>query len=51
LKWRKKNILTKHLQAYEKDTCPRNHIPFHKTDTGKSKRHSYYCDKCQELYS
>jgi endonuclease-8 len=51
LKWRKKGVLTKHLEAYEKDTCPRNHIPFHKTNTGKSKRHSYYCDKCQELYS
>jgi endonuclease-8 len=50
LKWRKKNVLTKHLQAYEKETCPRNHIPFYKTDTGSSKRHSYYCYKCQELY-
>jgi endonuclease-8 len=48
--WKKKNVLTKHLQAYQKITCPRNHIAFHKTDTGKSKRHSFYCDKCQELY-
>jgi endonuclease-8 len=51
LKWKKKNVLTKHIQAYEKDICPRNHIPFHKRDTGKSKRNSYYCDKCQVLYS
>jgi len=50
LKWRKRGVLTKYLEAYEKDTCPRNHIPFHKTDTGKTKRHSYYCDKCQVLY-
>jgi len=50
LRWRKANQLTKHLEAYEKDTCPRNLIPFHKTDTGKTKRHSYYCEKCQELF-
>jgi endonuclease-8 len=51
LKWKKKNVLTKHLQAYEKDTCPRNHTPFNKKETGKSKRNSYYCDKCQVMYS
>ncbi len=50
LKWRQKGILNKHLEAYEKDICPRNHIPFHRADTGKTKRHSYYCDKCQVLY-
>jgi endonuclease-8 len=50
LKWRKANELTKHLDAYEKDTCPRNHIAFHKKDTGKTKRHSYFCQECQELY-
>jgi endonuclease-8 len=50
LNWRKKGVLIKHLQAHEKDICPRNLIPFHKTDTGKTKRHSYYCEKCQELF-
>jgi endonuclease-8 len=50
LKWKKADKLTKNLQAYEKDTCPRNHIPFHKKDTGKTKRHSYFCEKCQELF-
>lgn len=50
LKWRRVNALTKHLEAYEKDICPRDHIPFHKKDTGKTKRHSYFCTKCQQLY-
>ncbi|MCC8425586.1 DNA-formamidopyrimidine glycosylase family protein [Mucilaginibacter sp. UR6-11] len=50
LKYRKAGTLIKHLEAYEKDICPRNLIPFHKTDTGKTKRHSYYCEKCQELF-
>ena len=51
LKWRSAGVLTKHLEAYEKDVCPRNHIPFIKKDTGKTKRHSYFCTKCQKLFS
>lgn len=50
LKWRSAGVLTKHLDAYEKDICPRNHIPFHIKDTGKTKRHSYFCPHCQELF-
>jgi endonuclease-8 len=50
LKWRKANTLTKHLVAYEKEFCPRNNIALHKTDTGKTKRHSFYCEKCQQLF-
>ncbi|GAA4088595.1 endonuclease [Mucilaginibacter panaciglaebae] len=50
LKWRKVNQLIRHLQAHQKDICPRNLIPFCKADTGKSKRHSYYCEKCQDLF-
>lgn len=50
LKWRKVNQLTQHLQAHEKNICPRNLIPFRKADTGKTKRHSYFCEKCQELF-
>jgi endonuclease-8 len=48
--WRKAGVLNKHLQAYEQDECPRNHIPFHKADLGKTKRHTYYCEVCQRLY-
>jgi endonuclease-8 len=50
LKYGKAHKLDERLEAYERDICPRNHIPFHKKDTGKTKRHSYYCDKCQVLY-
>jgi endonuclease-8 len=49
-KWKKQGTLNKHLEAYEKDTCPRDHIPFHKADLGKTKRHTYYCNKCEVLY-
>ncbi|HJP62698.1 MAG TPA: DNA-formamidopyrimidine glycosylase family protein [Mucilaginibacter sp.] len=50
LKWGIKHSLSKHLEVYKQEICPRNHIPFHKKDTGKTKRGSYYCDKCQVLY-
>lgn len=50
LKWRSAGVLTKHLEAYEKDICPRNYIPFQQKDTGKTKRHSYFCNKCQKLF-
>lgn len=48
--WKKSYTLLKHLQVYEKETCPRNHIPIHKADLGKTKRHTYFCPKCQVRY-
>lgn len=50
LKWKKQGKLSKHFEAYEQETCPRDHIPFHKADLGKTKRHTYYCDVCEILY-
>ncbi|WP_461453269.1 DNA-formamidopyrimidine glycosylase family protein [Mucilaginibacter sp.] len=50
LKWKKKGVLTKHFEAYEQEMCPRDHIPFHKADLGKTKRHTFYCDVCEKLY-
>jgi endonuclease-8 len=50
LKWKKEKKLSKHWQAYGQQICPRNHIPFHKKNTGKSHRTSYFCNLCQVLY-
>lgn len=50
-KWRKDGVLNDHLQVYEQEECLRNHIPLHKADLGKTKRHCYFCNKCQILYS
>ena len=50
LKWKKINQLSRHFEAYEQKTCPRDDIPFHKADLGKTKRHTYYCDKCEVMY-
>jgi len=50
LKWKKQGVLSEHFEAYEQHMCPRDHIPFNKADLGKTKRHTYYCDKCEVLY-
>ncbi|HEX3383926.1 MAG TPA: DNA-formamidopyrimidine glycosylase family protein [Mucilaginibacter sp.] len=50
LKYGKTHHLGERLEAYNEEMCPRNHIPFHKKDTGKTKRRTFYCDKCQVLY-
>lgn len=50
LKWKQQGTLSKHFEAYEQETCPRDHIPFHKADIGKTKRHTYYCNVCEVLY-
>jgi endonuclease-8 len=50
LKWKTAGIFSKHFEAYEQDNCPRNHIPFNKADTGKTRRRSFFCNKCQLLY-
>ncbi|RYZ94188.1 MAG: endonuclease, partial [Sphingobacteriaceae bacterium] len=50
LEQRKQGTLSKNWQAYEQEECPRNHIPLHKKELGKTKRWCYYCDKCQKKY-
>lgn len=48
---RKAGTLKKHWQAYHKKECPRNHVPFIRKDTGKSRRTSFFCELCQEKYA
>jgi endonuclease VIII len=50
LKWSIDHKLSKHLEAYEQEICPRDHIPFQKADLGKTKRHTYFCNACEKLY-
>lgn len=51
LKWKKEFTLRKHWEAYKQKNCPRNKVPLHKADLGKTHRGCYYCDLCQVLYS
>ncbi|RYD84655.1 MAG: endonuclease, partial [Sphingobacteriales bacterium] len=51
LEQRKQGTLNKNWEAYEQEECPRNHIPLHKKELGKTRRWCYYCNKCQKLYA
>jgi endonuclease VIII len=48
--WSIGHKLSKHLEAYGKEMCPRDHIPFHKEDLGKTKRHTFFCNVCEKMY-
>jgi endonuclease-8 len=50
LEWKKEFTLKKHWLAYNKKICPRDYVPFHRGNTGKSNRRSFYCNICQVLY-
>ncbi|MDB5005651.1 MAG: endonuclease [Mucilaginibacter sp.] len=50
LNWKKEFTLKKHWLVYKQKTCPRDHVPFYKADTGKGHRRSYFCPVCQVLY-
>lgn len=50
MRWRKAKELNKHLEVYEQKLCPKHNIPLHKANTGKRKRTSFWCDKCQKRY-
>ena len=51
LGWKKQFVLKQHWLAHTKSTCPRCHIPFHKGYLGRSKRRSFWCERCQKHYT
>jgi endonuclease-8 len=51
LKWKKAFVLKQHWLAHTKRICPRCHIPFSKGHLGKTKRRSFYCERCQKKYT
>ncbi|MDB5801075.1 MAG: endonuclease [Rhodocyclales bacterium] len=51
LEWKKAFVLKQHWLAHTKSTCPRCHIPFSKGQLGKTKRRSFYCERCQKQYA
>jgi endonuclease-8 len=50
LMWKKEYTLKKHWLAHTKKICPRDHVAFVKEYTGKTRRRSFYCTVCQQLY-
>ena len=51
LEWKKKYELKQHWLAHTKTICPRCNIKFSKGVLGRSKRRSFYCERCQKRYS
>jgi endonuclease-8 len=51
LEWKKKYELKKHWLAHAKTICPRCDIKLSKGVLGRSKRRSFYCERCQKRYS
>jgi len=50
LKWKKENTLSKHWEVYNQKVCPLKH-KIDKKELGKTHRQTYFCEKCQKIYS
>lgn len=50
LKWKKEFVLKKHWLAHTKKVCHRCDLPLIKKYYGKTKRRSFFCEKCQVKY-
>ncbi|WP_305824781.1 DNA-formamidopyrimidine glycosylase family protein [Massilia brevitalea] len=50
LGWKKQYVLKQHWLAHAKTICPRCDIPFKKAVLGRSKRRSFFCERCQKRY-
>jgi len=48
---KKKGELKRHWEAYTKKKCKRCDLPMIKKETGKKKRRSFFCGKCQVLHN
>lgn len=51
LHWKKAGVLKKNWNVHTKSECPRCHIPLHKEYLGKTRRRTFYCEKCQKKYT
>jgi endonuclease-8 len=51
LGWKKEYVLKQHWLAHTKTICPRCNIPFVKAHLGRSRRRSFFCERCQKRYS
>jgi endonuclease VIII len=50
LKWKKEGILHMKWKVHRQECCPTHETPLNIRILGKTKRESYYCEKCQTLY-
>lgn len=51
LKWKRKFELKKHWEAYARKKCPRDGNALKKLYLGETRRRTFFCDICQELWT
>jgi endonuclease VIII len=51
LEWKRDYVLKKHWLAHTKKTCLRCNLPIIRKQTGVKNRRSFFCLKCQKLYT
>jgi endonuclease-8 len=50
LTWKKQGVLQVKWKVHRQETCPKHGSPLKIKTLGKTKRKTYYCEKCQTLY-
>lgn len=50
LGWKKQHVLKRHWLAHAQSVCPRCNIPFTKAELGRTRRRSFFCERCQKRY-
>ncbi len=51
LAWKKAYVLAKHWLVHNRGRCPRHDIPLQRAHLGKTHRRSFFCARCQKLYT
>lgn len=51
LEWKKQYVLREHWLAHNKRDCPRCLLRFTKAYLGKTNRRSFFCERCQKIYT
>ncbi len=51
LAWKKAHVLARHWLVHNRGRCPRHDIPLQRAHLGKTHRRSFFCPRCQKLYT
>jgi len=51
LAWKKAHVLAEHWLVHNRGRCPRHGIPLQRAYLGKTRRRSFFCLRCQKLYT
>ena len=51
LAWKKAHVLARHWLVHNRGRCPRHDIPLQRAHLGKTHRRSFFCLRCQKLYT